>query len=408
MFRPASLLPATGKPRPVPPTAVPPPPATPSSTGEALTLDALMARQKQAAAMQGEAMQQPVANIPQGLAQMAWTVVNALQERRAGTELAQGQADVAKAMGTLNYDTGELAPGAMETLWQRDPESAKEMTKTAMALRAAKAKQENWLDIPAPEGAKPGQLYQRNTVTGEVRATGGQSVTQVGSGETEFDKKVGEKQAATYDALYNDGIQAAQDEINVGELEKVLATAGTGTGAGIKLWAKNRLGLELGDDVNDLQAADAIIAKLVPSQRAAGSGTISDRDIELFRSSLPSIWNQPGGNQKILRTMKGLIQYRKKQGEIASQVMNGALTRQDGLKALMSIPNPLAEYKQPDDPTTPPADPNTPPADPNAPPVEPYPPKPPNYAGQWPTQGAWAILSPAARAFYLKQVGVGQ
>jgi hypothetical protein len=282
-------------------------------------------------------------------------------------------------MSGLNYDTGELPPEAMQTLWQRDPASAMEMAKTAMTLRAAKAKQEDWVDIPAPEGAKPGQLYQRNTVTGEVRATGGQSVTQVGSGETEFDKKVGEKQAATYDALYNDGIQAAQDEINVGELEKVLTTAGTGTGAGLQLWAKNRLGLELGN-VTDLQAADAIIAKLVPSQRAAGSGTISDRDIELFRSSLPSIWNQPGGNQKILRTMKGLIQYRKKQGEIASQVMNGALSRQDGLKKLMSIPNPLAEYKQPDDPTTPPADPNTPPADPNQ--------KKPDVPGLTPAQNA--------------------
>jgi hypothetical protein len=228
-----------------------------------------------------------------------------------------------------------------------------EMYKTAMALRAAQAKTENWVDIPPPEGAKPGQLYQRNTVTGEVRATGGQSVTQIGSGESEFEKEVGKKQAATYDALYTDGIQAAQDEISVGELEKILATTGTGTGAGLRVWAKQKLGLELGEDVNDLQAADAIISKLVPSQRAAGSGTISDKDIELFRSSLPSIWNQPGGNQKIIRTMKGLIQYRKAQGEIASQVMNGVLTRQEGLDKLMSIPNPLAEYQNPDQPTPP-------------------------------------------------------
>lgn len=176
MFRPASLLPtpATGA-RPVPPAVVPPPAQTPSSTGDALTLDALMARQKQAAQMQGQAMQQPVQNIPQGLSQMAWTLVNALQERRAGKELAQGQQDVAQAMGSMDPTTGALPPDAMQTLWQRDPATAMEMVKTAMALRATQAKTENWESIPTPQG-ETGQWF-KNATTGETKKVGGSTDT---------------------------------------------------------------------------------------------------------------------------------------------------------------------------------------------------------------------------------------
>ncbi|TIQ63481.1 MAG: hypothetical protein E5X64_41765, partial [Mesorhizobium sp.] len=97
--------------------------------------------------------------------------------------------------------------------------------------------------------------------------------------------------------------------------------------------------------MSDIQAAQALINKLVPTQRQPGSGTMSDRDVELFTRSLPSLWNAPGGNQKILSVMRGLAQYRQTQGEIATAVMNGQMSRQDAAKALQSIPNPLAGFK---------------------------------------------------------------
>jgi hypothetical protein len=349
-------------------------------TGPRSTLAELMARKRMLAEQQGQIMgPRPIESWTQGAAQLGQTLVNALQQRRAASEEAAGREELAGAMSGIDWNTGPT-PEQQATIYARDPELGMKIiadmvqarrnavttltpeeeaaaglpsegvyqkagTGAISRVETPKAA-ETWVDIPPPEGSKPGQAWQQNTVTGEKKAVGGQAVTQIGSGETEFEKKVGEKQATTFDALYNDGIQAAQDEISVGELEKILSTAGTGTGAGLQLWAKQRLGLELGAGVNDLQAADAIIAKLVPAQRAAGSGTMSDRDVALFRSSLPSIWNTPGGNTKILTTMKGLIQYRKQQGEIASQVMNGQITRQEGLKKLMAIPNPLAEYSQ--------------------------------------------------------------
>jgi hypothetical protein len=157
--------------RPVgaPVTARPAPLA--QSTGEALTLDALMARQRAAAERQGSTMQQPVTNIAQGLGQLGWTLVNALQERRAEKGIAEGNADVAKAFGQLNTTTGELPPEAMSLLMSRDPDLGIEMYKTAMALKATQSKQENWDPIPTPAGEN-GQWY-RNATTGETKKVGG-------------------------------------------------------------------------------------------------------------------------------------------------------------------------------------------------------------------------------------------
>lgn len=324
-----------------------PKPATLIGNSPTATLSALMARQKMAADRQGGIMSQGAANIPQGLSQLAWTFVNAMQENRAAAQEQEGRQQLASLMGGINMDTGPTSE-QLGQIMSLDPDLGEKLYAAAMAQRAKTV--DNWVDIPPPEGAKPGQLYQRNSATGEIRVAGGGGVNIDTGGEGEFEKKVAAQQAETFATIYKDSLQAAQDEISVGELENIFKTAGTGTSAGMRVWAKQKLGLELGDDVNDLQAADAIISKLVPAQRPAGSGTMSDRDIALFRSSLPSIWNQPGGNAKIMRTMKGIIEYRKAQGAIASAVMNGQMSREEGFQKLMAIPNPLANAA--DDTTT--------------------------------------------------------
>src|SRR5690606_8300939 len=86
-----------------------------------------------------------------------------------------------------------------------------------------------------------------------------------------------------------------------------------------------------------------LINKLVPTQRQPGSGTMSDRDVELFKRSLPSLWNKPGGNERILSVMRGLAEYKLGQGDIAQQVLGGTMSRQEATEALKRLPNPLAQ-----------------------------------------------------------------
>jgi flagellar protein FlgJ len=174
-----------------------------------------------------------------------------------------------------------------------------------------------------------------------IKKAGASQVNIDQKAEGAFGKKLAEGQAETFNTMATDGMNARAEIGLVNQLEGLMQGQG-GMGTGLAT-AAGKWGLAT-DGMSDLQAADAIISKLVPSQRQPGSGSMSDRDVELFKSSLPSLWNQPGGNTKIIQTMRGLSQYKQAQGEIAQAVQMDELSRQDAVKALKALPNPLAEF----------------------------------------------------------------
>lgn len=161
--------------------------------------------------------------------------------------------------------------------------------------------------------------------------------------ESAFDKKVAEKQADVFSTMSTEGLNSRSDLAVIDRLNSLMSGQGgmlTGLSSKLASW-----GIPV-EGADDLQAAQALINKLTPSQRAPGTGTLSDRDIEMFRASLPSLWNQPGGNEKIISVMRGLADYKQKQGEIADMVLEGEMTRQEGRRALRALPNPLADFNK--------------------------------------------------------------
>jgi hypothetical protein len=140
------------------------------------TLAALMARQKALAEQQQGIQSMPAGTIPQGLAMMAQSLVNALQRRKAERQLAEGRQDLSQLMGGINLDTGPTSE-QIGQIMTRDPDLAQQLYVGAINARAAAAKQEHWVDIPLPEGAKEGTQWQQNTVTGEKRAVGGAGIS---------------------------------------------------------------------------------------------------------------------------------------------------------------------------------------------------------------------------------------
>ena len=163
-------------PTPRPAQLIPPAGSKPGY-GHDMTLDALMARQQELAAQQGQVMQQGASNIPQGLAQMAWTLVNALGERKAAKAEAEGRAEVGEAFKSFDPATGMLAPEAMETIMRRAPDTGLDLYKQAMALRAQQAQQETFTTLTPEEATKlgldPTKDYQRSGLTGKVDQIGG-------------------------------------------------------------------------------------------------------------------------------------------------------------------------------------------------------------------------------------------
>jgi hypothetical protein len=64
----------------------------------------------------------------------------------------------------------------------------------------------------------------------------------------------------------------------------------------------------------------------------------------LFKQSLPAIINTPGGNQKILSTMRAIAEYDVERAKIARRLQTGQISVQDADGMYSALGNPLAEW----------------------------------------------------------------
>lgn len=157
-----------------------------------------------------------------------------------------------------------------------------------------------------------------------------------------FEKKAQEAQATVFSDIQKSGIEAQRSSRDVQKLGNILDKVGTGGAAAFKQAAGN-FGIKT-EGLDEIQAAQAIINKLVPQQRPPGSGVMSDADLELYKQSLPRIINQPGANKRIVESMKQINQYLVKEGEIASAVLDGEISPAEGRRRLRDLGNPVQDF----------------------------------------------------------------
>jgi flagellar protein FlgJ len=168
------------------------------------------------------------------------------------------------------------------------------------------------------------------------------TTVNVGDKVSPFQKKAQESQAEAFSEIQKSGTSAARSSREITRLGNILEKVGTGGAAAFKQAAGN-FGIKT-EGLDDIQAAQAIINKLVPQQRPPGSGTMSDADLALYKESLPRLINQPGANREIIRSMKDINEYLVKEGQIASDVLDGKLTPAEGRQKLLELGNPIQEF----------------------------------------------------------------
>ncbi len=172
----------------------------------------------------------------------------------------------------------------------------------------------------------------------------GASSTNVSVGEGDkFYEALDKKNADTFAALSDAGIQARSKLAQIERLGGLMQASPTGATAALKL-AAGEYGIKT-DGLDDLQAAQALINELVPQQRQPGSGPMSDADLALFKQSLPRIINTPDGNQLILDTMRGITQYQIQMGDIADHVANREISAAEGRNRIKNLKNPLEGFR---------------------------------------------------------------
>lgn len=98
------------------------------------------------------------------------------------------------------------------------------------------------------------------------------------------------------------------------EMQK-LPNAYFGPGGEGLVWAgkaMKQMGFDVGDNVDKAGFVQAIMNHLGPAQRIIGSGSSSDRDVQLFMGSLPGLMNTKEGNIALVKYYSEMAQFNRK------------------------------------------------------------------------------------------------
>jgi len=160
----------------------------------------------------------------------------------------------------------------------------------------------------------------------------------------EFFKKTAGNLATQFGEYSVTGANASRNIFQLDMLDTFLDNSSTGFKSGLAQKIYEAGGPNFQGD--DEQAAATIINQLIPAQRPAGSGTTSDRDMELYRASLPSIRNSAGGNKLIVKSMKALMQYDIDRAALAGMAQFGEITPQEAMRQINALPDPFESVRQ--------------------------------------------------------------
>ncbi len=326
----------------------PPPPVTPQSNP---ILEALKARQMadaMAGGMDRIQAQDPFGALAKGI---SGGLEGWMEGRAKEKELANQQAADKEITDALASDD------PLKALSRANSPEGRAAYRQLRLADLSKKPTEKWTDVDINgDGLADEQV---NSMSGErkvvdrpltfeqrqqIARAGAANTTVNVAGEKAFEKGTGEFQAKMFGEMATEGINAKGDIASIGTLRSNLAKLPGGLASGLQGLASD-YGIKLGPNASAVEAASSIIARLVPTQRQPGSGQMSDRDVLLFKDSLPKLMNTPGGNQIILDTMEGMAQFKHEQGKIAAAAMNGQITRQQATEALINLPDPMAKFK---------------------------------------------------------------
>lgn len=202
-------------------------------------------------------------------------------------------------------------------------------------------------------GLDPTKAYQVGP-DNRITSVGGSGQTiNVNTGNSnKFREKSDEAAATRINDIITEGNSAPQLLGDIQQLASLGGTIGTGKEAQVKAFLgpyAEAAGISI-DGLGEMQAFDAIVSRVAPQMRPAGSGATSDFDARQFLKSLPSLGNTPGGNQIITDTFQAVQQNKMQAAEIASLSMRtpeeGGISWQEAEQRIRALPNPYERYQE--------------------------------------------------------------
>jgi hypothetical protein len=293
-------------------------------------------RKKQSQEMARQAVTQTPQPIPMATGQ--GSQLEMLSRPEFGGDMAAAET-VGALRANLPTKTSVDLNKLIQAIAVTDPiEAAKLMSKEPKeSFRPLSAEEKKAFGLPQD------QSFQISSSGKIDQVSKGELVKNIIGGEVSpFEKKSQEKLAENYVTITDSGRTARRSLSDINRLESLLEKTNTGFGASAKLAAGN-IGI-VTKGLSELQAAEALINKLVPQQRPPGSGTMSDADLELYKKSVVRIINQPGANKLIIESTKDINNYIVKEADIANQVLNGKISREEADRKFAELGNPVQDF----------------------------------------------------------------
>jgi hypothetical protein len=265
-------------------------------------------------------------------------------QRIAGILLQQDQA---RQNATLDEQNWRARQAYEQELQANDPVRKLQLEKGQLEIDALRNPKPEFRQLTTEEiqtrGLDPKKQYQlaRDGKVSQIGDSGTNVTVNTGEGD-KFYENLDKKNAEMFSALSEEGVRGRGKLAQINRLQGLLSAAPQGGLAALKQ-AAGEYGINT-EGLSDIQSAQALINELVPQQRQPGSGPMSDADLALFKQSLPRIINQPGGNETIVNTMRGITEYQVRMGEIADAVADRSMTPTQGREAIRNLKNPLDDY----------------------------------------------------------------
>lgn len=163
----------------------------------------------------------------------------------------------------------------------------------------------------------------------------------------EFRQAAAKQVAEIYGDYIKDGQKAAQSAMDLTQLSQLSDVLGSGKFSSwlpvVGPWAQS-LGVTI-DGLNEAQAFQAIVSRVAPSMRPTGSGSTSDKDMAIFMNSLPQLSQTAEGRRMVIQHLQDMTQFSQQRAAIASAVMTGKMTTQDGEAAISRLTAPAFQSK---------------------------------------------------------------
>ena len=156
----------------------------------------------------------------------------------------------------------------------------------------------------------------------------------------------GKQLVARYSSIAGDLDQANQDLFVAQRLAQILSSVDPGARTALLEEVRQRTGIAVDDNADNVQAASALINFLAPRLRVPGSGAQSDMELRRFEASLPSLRGTVGGNEMVLETIGALSQHRVERARIATAYMRGEIAAAEADRRIEALPNPFQAFRR--------------------------------------------------------------